>query len=340
MDGLLQMGHMSMSSKVIFMTYTTLSSGGFLRGASVNAWTVYQEKLDKRDLQKIADYGIEYLKILFNLGHLVDKDFNIKEDELEKWFKTIEWAMLNDIKVTPDIALYGEKVNPHLNQKTFWLYPDIGDHMAELWGDLTIEFDSLDNIVGYHLLHVPGHKGSGDPDLWYGDITPKCIESIRNYSSKAISWMPFKMGWGDYEGIKNHTGYYDTATPLRDNNVVYTFNHYASKKTGWTGEVTHGKKPYGFDKDPLLWHLEPAINFKEKYQVPMMCCEWGIKEPMTHSATRLHWIKDMRNLFHEHDFDYAYWDLSLQSGFGGSIWSIMNPNKTWRNQIANLLKNS
>ncbi len=323
-----------------------------LRGVNIGPWDIFQNTLTQQDFLNLKALGIEYVKINCHLGNLVQDDgqggwtwktsYKSGESVIDTWTRYIQWASDAGLKVTPDISLYGEGISPWLNQSTFW-DPAVYPLFASLWATLAETFKSIRNIVSFHILHVPGHAGTGNAQDWHQIITPTTIEAIRGVTNKRISWMPWLFGWGDVDGVKNHTGWYATGQPLPYPNIEYGFNHYANViSSGLTDLVSSRCEPYDGDITPLLWHLQPAIDFKNKFKVPMGCWEfglridgcggWPLQEP-----SRLLWIKDMLNLFQQNGFDWAYWNLAIPQGYGGTDWSIMNYDHTFRTELVNLL---
>lgn len=318
------------------------------RGVSIGQYDIFQNTLVESDFKNLKALGVDHVKMIAFAGHLVDESWNWKtsprsgELVVNTWLRYITWASDAGLTVTPDIALYGEGVGSWLNNVSFWSQ-DNYQPFTELWGKLVDLFDSISGVVSYHILHVPGHKGKGVESDWYDIITPSCIEMIRSKSNKTISWMPFLMGWKDYEGYPCHTGYYATAELLPYSNIDYCFNHYADKgpTDSLTGGVTHECRQYDYNINPLLWHLKPAIDFKERTGVRMTCGEFGIDIIECGSyppdPSRLGWVNDMLTLFQLYDFDWVYWNLAIPEGFGGDSFSIMNYDHTFRTELVNLL---
>jgi len=309
-----------------------------LRGVSTGPWDVLQNTFRERDFIDLANHGIRYVKSTCHLGNLVHgADYTKKiapngETCLSNWINQILALTELGIMVTPDISLSGSGT---LNNSSFWTgsYADFID----LWGELATTFKQMKNIASLHPLHVPGHKGTGSKADW-DLITDLVIKKIRGiWPTVKISWMPFGMGWADFEGYLNHTGYYSTAEPLPFSNIIYNFNHYASEHHGTTGKVTHQKEAYRGNIEDLKHHLQPAINFKEKYGVEMQCSEWGLKDPEYDWINRKDWIRDMIMLFNSNGFNWAYWNMAIPSGYGGDWWSILRDDHTWRLDLVKIL---
>lgn len=311
-----------------------------LSGVSTGPWDVWQDTFREKDFQDLKALGVNYIKSTCHLGNLVNDAYELRtapngETCLNNWIKQIQFMTNAGILVTPDVSL--SSGGPQ-NEDTFW-DGSYGD-FVNLWKVLTEIFKEIPGIASLHILHVPGHKGTGTRADWE-IITDLTIPAIRKiWPTVKISWMPYLMGWKDYEGYQCHTGYYADAEPLPFANIEYCFNHYASQLGGVTAKVAYSKEDYTGDIEPLRWHMEPAINFKQKYGVPMMCAEWGLKDPDFNTENRIGWVRDMMALFSGYGFDQAYWNLAIPSGYGGDLFSILRDDRTWRTYIIDQIRST
>lgn len=315
------------------------------RGVSTTNWDVFQNTLTEQDFINLKSLGFNTIKMLCPVGSLVTESWDWRtsyksgEPTIDTWTRYITWAGKAGLKVIPDLNLYSVGVSSFLNQNTFWdaaNYP----HFANLWKVLAQKFDNIPGVEAYHILHVPGHQESGNQYEYDNIIVPEVIEAIRSVSSKKISYMPFGLGGAYIDGQYNSTGYYAKAKPLPYPNIIYCFNHYLSGY-GQDYGVTHRCLSFNGDIEPILEHLEPAIAFKQKHNVEMLCGEWGLKIEecggLPIEPSRLAFIEAQLKLFQQYGFSWVYWCFGAPVGFGGTGWSINNPDLTFRTELTDLL---
>ena len=62
-----------------------------------------------------------------------------------------------------------------------------------------------------------------------------------------------------------------------------------------------------WNKSALRESLKPVLDFKKKYNVPVLCGEFGTIA-LAYPHTRQNWLKDVIDLFSENDISYTYWN--------------------------------
>jgi len=61
-----------------------------------------------------------------------------------------------------------------------------------------------------------------------------------------------------------------------------------------------------WNKEALERTIAPVLAFKEKYNVPILCGEFGCIAKAD-PETRINWINDLISLFKKHRISYTYW---------------------------------
>jgi hypothetical protein len=91
---------------------------------------------------------------------------------------------------------------------------------------------------------------------------------------------------------------------LDDPNIIYSFHTYGPF------EYTHQKDganipyPGKWSRDILAAALTPAIKFRDKYNVPVWCGEWGVK---TGDPGYEIWLRDVASILEENDLPWTHW---------------------------------
>jgi len=61
-----------------------------------------------------------------------------------------------------------------------------------------------------------------------------------------------------------------------------------------------------WNKEAITEKIQPVLDFKNKYNVPVLCGEFGCIAKAKPSI-RINWLKDIIEIFRENDISYAYW---------------------------------
>jgi aryl-phospho-beta-D-glucosidase BglC (GH1 family) len=125
---------------------------------------------------------------------------------------------------------------------------------------------------------------------------------------------------------------YREFTPVAIDNVCYCFHFYepllfTHQHAPWIHEpeiraeytypADYGPgftRKYGFvhsagrwDRSRIAEEIEPVVRFREKYDVPVVCNEFGVYAPVPVNLQLL-WLEDVLSLLQELDIGYSYWN--------------------------------
>jgi aryl-phospho-beta-D-glucosidase BglC (GH1 family) len=121
-------------------------------------------------------------------------------------------------------------------------------------------------------------------------------------------------------------------TPVNDNNIVYSVHFYepllfthqnapwidepeikiertypADYGPGFTRKYDMVLSAGAWDRDRIIKEFEPVNAFREKYDVPVICNEFGVYTPVELQA-QLRWYTDLLSVLKEMGIGYSYWN--------------------------------
>ncbi|NJR51207.1 MAG: glycoside hydrolase family 5 protein, partial [Leptolyngbyaceae cyanobacterium CSU_1_3] len=152
----------------------------------------------------------------------------------------------------------------------------------------------------------------------------------------------FGADWGSPSDLLN-------MTPIKDSKIVYAFHFYepmsfTHQGADWAGILEQLRDiPYPYDsrrfefakqnnRDPKLQYflqeyekrkysksqlmadLKPALQFRDRYHVPLYCGEFGVYQLRTTQGDRHQWYQDVADLLRQSSVSYAIWEY--RGGFG------------------------
>ncbi|HEY4194223.1 MAG TPA: glycoside hydrolase family 5 protein [Mucilaginibacter sp.] len=214
-----------------------------------------------------------------------------------------------------------------------------GNYLAEnkividLWTILAKKYihQSADNLF-FELYNEPPHM---NPDIWKNSAN-EIITAIRNIDKKRTLIV----------GASNYNSIYELSrtTPLADGNIIYTFHFYepfffTHQGAGWVGDqvaTTGVPFPYNHDSFPQLnpkarntWgetnyyqysrdgneqsvkdKLQIVKNWGLKYNVPLLCGEYGTYNKYADQDSRCRYIKAVRQTLKAMSIPGILWDYN------------------------------
>lgn len=240
-----------------------------------------------------------------------DQDGVYDEKNLAKLEQVIQRAQEAGLYFIISIRVSFNDVNPPTWQgwgrHSYLLQEEYLNRYCRLWEMLVQRFKKYDNLIGYCPWHFPWHQ-TVITDLeraqYYSVIIPRLTESIRKYSDKILFVSSMRCQSDELP-----------AEPLADRNVVYIHEDYKPYS------VSHEGEAWNYDIDYLRRYKEPAVDFANKYNVPVMVEENGLdwhKYPKDQS--RLDWLDTQLSLFDELGYvGWLNWIYTMPDGGGFAV---------------------
>ena len=193
---------------------------------------------------------------------------------------------------------------------------------------LSKRYNQFDNVI-YEPLNEPVANNSDD---WY-QLIEDFIVTIRRNSDQFL--LIESNLWGN---VKT----FEELPKFKDNKIIYSFHYYlplsvTHQKAYWIPYFINYYNDYPgkpgqldeflikiksedenfyemmveenreWNKQALLESLQPVLNFKKKFNVPVLCGEFGIIV-LAKPQTRINWLRDLIEVFIKNDISYIYWN--------------------------------
>lgn len=309
-------------------------SGWFAQGSADSAHL--QTAITADDLQRIKRMGFDHVRlpvdplILAPGGRLDAPD----PDVLYYLEDAVRVILDNGLSVLVDLhppARWGKRLETD---------PASVDGVAALWGVLARRLGAYDpERVLFEVLNEPG---VGDPAAWMA-IQQRLAASIRSAAPRhtIIATGPVWSAIANLEQIQ----------PLQDANVIYAFHLYepfafTHQGADWDDQTPvqalHAV-PYPFDAAALAallptisdqkarevlsayagehWDaaridalVARAAGWRDRTGAPIICTEFGVYRPVSATAARFAWLRDVRAALERHRIGWAIWEYA--GGFG------------------------
>ncbi len=252
-----------------------------LRGFSLWWPNLFQEQwhpfLTPERFQELKSWGFNVINIVVpwaTIERSADQIGVYDEARLQRLEEVIEWIQDAGLYVVISLRV----MNLWWDMPTaieYTMTEECRIRYANFLETIVKRFDHYENLIGYNGWHFPYHGYEGkwsDPawkDSYYNVYTPIIVNTIRAHSNKIIFYsLIYQGGWGPRS---KDTGAFDSLTPLSDTNVVYCH------KLHNPYEVEHEPVDWDYDYDYVKSLIQPAIDFQNKYNVPLACWEFGME---------------------------------------------------------------
>jgi len=180
------------------------------------------------------------------------------------------------------------------DEKWPWHDEELQREFLDMWTHIIKRFKDDPRILAWEPLNEPHSDGLDTPTLraWYERV----IAHIRKLDPDR----PIVVEGRGY----SHAHTLEDELKLDDPNIIYSFHMYVPHK------YTHQKKdvpveyPGQWNRATLADAIAPAVRFREKYNVPIYCGEWGT---VTGAPGYDKWLLDVASILEEHGFHWTHW---------------------------------
>ncbi len=319
------------------MHLTGLNIGGFLSQVKDDVFddNHINSFITEKDLIMIKDWGFNCIRLPVDYNFFETSPYNYNKNRLKKIDEIFFLAKKNNLQVILDL----HKTSGHSFALKERDKNDIWDKNSEnrkrflsIWEMFSKRYRNYENII-YEILNEPI---APDYETW-NQLCDETIDIIRKNDKNHYIIIESNM-WGRpicFEGLKKFT----------DEKIIYSFHFYepivvTHQMAYWTSFVVYNiyrkyvkypgrpadiadakeklqKKDEKFaafldgqDKDWNINELEklliPVLEFKQKYNVPIFCGEFGcivVADP----ETRKNWTCDFISILKKHNISWTYW---------------------------------
>lgn len=232
---------------------------------------------------------------------------NISPQGLALLDQYIDWCAKQKLWV---ILFAGSDEGAGGNPENYWTNPELKQEFLETWAFLAQRYKDKPYIAAYELLSEPHPKKpatSKDIRNFYQEV----IAVIRQYDPNT----PLIVGPNDHYDINQ----LEDAYIKKEKNLIYTFNFYLPTEY----VKTQKRKEQGLplvtypgtfqdkqgqtivlNKEYLIRILQPALNFRDQYNVPVFVNQVGVR---SEAPGQLQYMTDVLDIFYKYKIPFTYW---------------------------------
>lgn len=327
LTGLLSFGRQQHVTPVTFVANTTLLS----RGVNLAHWfSQFQEGVSEKyletwiteaDFKNLADVGMTHVRLPVAPDKLSKEQF-VYIDQAVKWANKYHLATILDIHPTSPLF-----VDNKIDSKAL-------DELQQFWAEFARRYQHEPKTIFYELLSESEVENAS---VWH-DVAQNLVKTIRQIDQQH-TLIVAAPGWSLPEDFLR-------LVPVSDNNVIYTFHFYkpmafTHQGASWlSGLGALHDIPYPYDRDrfeqatrgitdsqALSWlsqydkydlqklakDLQPVLDFRDRYHLPVYCGELGVYKWGSPEVDRRRWYQDLTQLLRQNEIGYALWEY--RSGF-------------------------
>lgn len=292
-------------------------------GTFVDLRTHVETFLSVADFEQVKGWGFDHVRLpvdyfnLFNEPDLTPKPVIL--DLLERAIDGISSAGLNiifDLHKCPGHDFHSGASHA----QEFFTNPKKREESKRIWRYLAERFSNRSNVA-FELLNEPVAEDSADWD----SVKDELFAHIRRYAPHTT----LVIGSNRWNNPKE----FERLTPLRDENVVYSFHFYSPlifthQMAPWLdGDVFKVRRPYPsnyaigsetrhrlpieagqWDRARMCEELQPVFRFRERHRVEVACNEFGVFVGGADRDSQLNWMRDFVAVLGEHEIGLSYWN--------------------------------
>lgn len=289
--------------------------------------------ISEEDFQALKPMGANIARIAFATQPFMELEepYNFNEEAFKNLDRILDLCEKYEIKLLIDPHRFPGTWHPWtmINNDKFWTDFAWHEKAIAVWERIAIQCKDRGNVVaGYDLLNEPAvpknfEKNSpGDINLLYR----KLIAAIRKHDAvHTIMLAGPRYTLPGEEEEKSYIFGLDILEPPVDDNLCYTIHMYSPMSFTHQGvwEESEFVKYPGFidgeewNKEKIRSYLKKALDFTEKYNVPMFIGEFSC--PRWTGDYGNEYLKDQIEVYEEYSFSWAYhafrenqlWDVEM-----------------------------
>ena len=322
---------------------------GYRRGVNLGGWLSqcvgtddkdFRTFITEEDIRKIASWGLDHVRLPVDCD-IVFSGPSGEPGPRMRWIdECIGWCEKNGLNLILDLhKTFGFMFDPHVVSDPAAFFRDEGLQAAflSLWRTLARRYGKMHGHVAFELLNEVTNTEFALP--WNG-IARRAIAAIRETAPQTYILVG---------GVHNNSvGGVLRLDPPADKRIVYNFHCYdpllfTHRRAPWIDQMPrdltlHYPDTYGayraaaqkagmrFRKDEeaadekmlsagdFEGMFRPAVEYAEKYDVPLYCGEYGVIDRAAPEDT-LNWFRDIHAAFEKYGIGRAAWTYR-QRDFG------------------------
>lgn len=284
----------------------------------------YDEFITEADIQQIASWGLDHVRLPMDCDVLVEKNGFHYVDQCISWCERADLRIILDLHKTFGYSFAGDA-----DMTRFFYDEGLQEQFFALWEEIAKRYGDRPERVSFELLNEV--VVADVADAWNA-IIRKAIARIRNYAPKTF----ILVGGVCYNAVTKVA----LLDPPVDDHIVYnfhcydphTFTHQAARfidlmpkdfTMNYPMEMTaFREKSAFFPRDPEVMALEEkipvmgpeyfetlfasAITKADEHDAYLYCGEYGVIDNADPQAT-VRWLRDINTVFEKHGIGRALW---------------------------------
>ncbi|NNE46875.1 MAG: cellulase family glycosylhydrolase, partial [Rhodothermales bacterium] len=228
-----------------------------------------QQYVKKEDIDRIAEWGFDHIRLPFHYKVLYDPDLgSFREEGFDLFDRFIGWCKANGIYVILDMhaapgGQNGGNISDSDGTARLWLEPENQELTIEIWNEIARRYKNEPWIIGYDLINEPVLP-SGVTGTDFRRFMLRLSSSVRNIDPNHTLYIEGNWYATDFSAL----------TPAFDNNMVWAFHKYwNSTDAGTIGYLFQLRD----ETNTPLWLGESGENSNDWfYEVTRMVEQNGI----------------------------------------------------------------
>lgn len=318
------------------MYYTGVNVGGYFSQNKNFSNEFMNSFITEYDIKRISQWGFNVIRLPVDYYFFEDDSdpFNYNLERIKRIDAFIDFAgkynliVILDFHNVPGFTFEADRLDLNdiwdkdsTNRKRF----------LKIWDFLSDRYKDKDNVI-YEILNEP----VAPKNSWWIELAEECISVIRKQDRKNYIVIESNM-WGIARNFKN-------LKKFEDEKIIYSFHFYepilvTHQFAPWVPfykyyrqEVNYPGKPGNYsesitqkikeenkyfpiflenidrywNKKELLKSIQPVLEFRNRYKVPVFCGEFGCIVKAA-KEIRLRWLRDLIDIFRENKISYTYW---------------------------------
>jgi aryl-phospho-beta-D-glucosidase BglC (GH1 family) len=276
------------------------------------------------DFANVKSWGFDHVRVPVDSYLFFDDDENPIETRIANLDRAVKLSAQNDLKFTLDLhECPGHDFADATESPVQKLFADDDTYVRKtekIWAYLAERYGENDHVI-FETLNEPVAPTA---EIW-NKIKDRLCREIRRHAPKSTIITGSNM-W-------NWPATFSELTPFDDDNMIYSVHFYepllfTHQYAPWIGEPEIRAMPrdypsdygpgftrkYGlvhsagkWDREQFVREFEPVNAFRKKYNVQVICNEFGVYTPVELQA-QLRWYNDLLSVLKDMEIGFSYWN--------------------------------
>jgi aryl-phospho-beta-D-glucosidase BglC (GH1 family) len=313
-----------------------------LRGLNIGGWLSQIDAIQEKDPAKfsgidshmetfitdtdfvnVKSWGFDHVRVPVDSYLFFTNEDELIENRIVNLDRAVDMAGKNSLMMILDLhECPGHDFSEAAKSPVQKLFSDDDTYIKKaekIWACLAERYAHNEHVL-FETLNEPV---APTPEIW-NNVKDRLCREIRRHAPKSAIITGSNM-W-------NWPSMFPFLTPFDDDNMIYSVHFYepllfTHQNAPWIGNPEikaertypddYGQgfiRKYGlsmsagrWDRNRIALEFEPVNNFSKKYNVPVICNEFGVYTPVELQA-QLRWYEDLLYVLKEMGIGFSYWN--------------------------------